>query len=63
MLGSVILKYILARGREASSWAAVVGFIAAQLSISVSPEINTWFIQGGVWATAGLGILIKDKLS
>lgn len=58
-----LLLYFIQRGKEASTWAAVVGFIAAQLSLTINPELNTWLIQGGVWATAGLGILIKDKLS
>jgi hypothetical protein len=58
-----LLLYLVARFGEASTWASLVAWVAAELQVRTSAEFNTAVVHLGLAAAALAGVLIKEGVT
>ncbi len=55
-----MLKYVMERLKEASTWRGIIAFITAA-GVTISPELIDQIVAAGLAIMGIIGMLFKDK--
>lgn len=56
-----IIDYILARGKEKSTWATVLTLVLGATGLHLAPELQEQIITAGIAILTAIGILTAEK--
>jgi len=57
---NTIITYLIARGRERSTWLGLVGLLAS-VGVTLQPELRDAIVSIGIGLASGIAVLTADK--